>query len=322
MKLLKMTVASLAMVLVALGVRAQTPQEAADAYSAAGEKIKTRSFVEAIPMLEEAISIGEQAGEGADEIVREAKKMLPGIYFYAGGSLIQGQKPEEAIKYFEKAVTLAQEQEDVRVLGQAKEWVARTYVAMGANAFNSKDYKAAAEIFQKGYDVNPDNPELSLFLAQSYAEMKEYEKAYDAFRGVLALEQHGEKYKAQVADAKTKMAYYMLINANDIASAQPAQAIEILSESVGIVEDPQAYMLLLQTANNSKNYNKVIEFGDKAATAQTDAALKSTAYFFVGAAYDNKGDQAKAIENYKKVTAGPNVAAAKSQIAAIQASQG
>lgn len=321
MKLLKFTVASLAMALVTLGAYAQTPQEAAEAYTAAGEKIKEKNYVEAIPLLESAVEIGEAAGDEASEIVHEAKKILPGMYYRAGGTLAQGGKLNEALPYIEKAVTLAEKYEDMRTLGQAKNMVAQIYINMGGTAFNEKDYKTAAEIFQKGYDVNPDNPQLSLFLAQSYAEMKEYEKAYGAFRGVIALEQHGEKYKAQVADAKEKMAYYMLINANDIASAQPAQAIEILSESVEIVSDPQAYMLLLQTANNSKNFNKVIEFGDKAAEAQTDAALKSTAYFFMGAAYDNKGDQTKAIENYRKVTAGPNVAAAKAQITAIQAAQ-
>lgn len=311
----------MATMLMSLGVYAQTPQEAAEKLNEAVEKANAKDFVSASKLLEEAIQLGGEAGDEAGEVVREAKKMVPQVYFMAGGGLIQGQKPEEAIVYFEKAVKAAEETENVGVLTRAKDWVARTYIAMGANAFNEKNFETAAEIFQKGYDVNPNNPELALFLAQSYGEMGEFEKAYNTFKGVLALEEHGDKYAKDVTKAKETMTYYMLINASDLAPAQPTQAIEILTTAVALQPAPQAYMLLLQTANNSKNYNKVIEIGPAAIEAQTDAALKSTANFFVGAAYDNKGDQAKAVEFYRKVTAGPQVAAAKAQIAAIQAAQ-
>lgn len=309
------------MMAMALGANAQTLQEASEAYDAAGEAAKAKDYISAIASLEDAVSIGEMVGPEAEELVRAAKKMLPGVYFYAGGSLFQAGKPEEAITYFETAVTLAEEQEDVRILGNAKTWVANTYIKMGADAFNSKDYATAAEIFQRGYIVNPDSPQLALFLAQSYGELSEYDKAYEVFRNVISLEQHGEKYMKEVNSAKEQIARYMLVHANEIASSQAPRAIEILAESVGITPDPQAYMLLVQIANNSKNYDKVIEFGAKAAEAQTDAALKSSAYFYLGTAYDNKGDKTKAIENYRKVTSGPNAATAKSQIAAIQASQ-
>ncbi len=321
MKLLKMTIASLVMMTAAFGVYAQTIEEASEAYNAAAEKAKEKDYVAVVSLLENVISIGEKTGPDADELVREAKKMLPGMSFQAGGSLIQGGKPEEAIVYFEKAVTLAEEYEDVRTLGRAKDWVARTYVMMGGNAFNSKDYATAAEIFQKGYDVNPDNPQLALFLAQSYGEMKEYDKAYEVFRNVISLEQHGEKYAKEVNEAKGLIARYMLIHADDLKSSQPAQAVEILAESVAATPDPTAYLMLVQIANNSKNFDKVIEFGEKAAEAQTDAALKSAAYFYLGTAYDNKGNQTKAVEYYRKVTSGPNAATAKAQIAAIQAAQ-
>ncbi len=322
MKLLKMTFAALIMMMAALGgVHAQTIEEASEAYDAAAEKAKEKDYISVVSLLENAISIGEQTGTDGEELVREAKKMLPGMCFQAGGSLIQGGKPEEAIAYFEKAVELAEEYEDVRTLGRAKDWVARTYIMMGANAFNSEDYATAVEIFQKGYDVNPDNPQLALSLAKSYGGLKEYDKAYDVLRKVIAMEQYGDKYMKEVTEAKDLFATYMLVNASDIASSQPAKAIEILTESVAVTPDPQAYLLLMQIANNSKNFDKVIELGDKAAAAQTEADNKSTVYFFMGSAYDNKGNKDKAVENFRKVTSGPYAVAAKAQISAIQAAQ-
>ena len=284
-----MTIASLAIMVAAFGgAYAQTIQDAAEAYNAAGESITAKKYIDAIPYLEDAIMMAEMVGAEGEEIVREAKKLLPGINFQAGGQLIQAGKPEEAIVYFERAVVLAEEMEDVRILSNAKGWVARTYDSMGAGAFNAKDYATAAEIFQKGYTINPDFPALALHLGQSYGELKEYDKAYDIFRNVISLEQHGDKYTKEVAEAREHLANYTKLNANEIAASEPARAIEILSLMVADTPDPVAYALLVQTANNSKNYDKVIEFGEKAIEVQTEAANISNINFWLGSAYDNK----------------------------------
>lgn len=310
--------ATLAVMLVTLGAYAQTPQEVADKFNEAAEKINAKNFIEAVPLLEETVKMGEAVGDEAAEVTDKARKLLPGMYFQAGGSYIQQGKPEEALKYFETSLQKAEELKDVNVATRAKGWIGNTYLQMGAKAFNAKDFQAAAEIFEKGYEVAPNNTEIATNLAVSYAELKEYDKSYETFRNIIALEQHGDKYAKAVDNAKNRMAHYMMVNASAIASAQPAKAIDLLAEAVEVNPgNPQAYMLLLQTANNSKNYNKVIEFGAKAADVQTDAAQKSNAYFFLGAAYDNTGNKAKAIENYRKVTSGPNAAAAKSQVEAL-----
>lgn len=319
MKSLKFSIAALAL-LVTLGVRAQTPQEVADKYNEAVELIKAKNFGDAIPIVEEVITMAQAAGMEGEEVTNSAQQLLPQILFQYGGSLIQANKPAEALPNFEKAVDTAEKYGNTNILVRAKEWVGRTYLAMGAAAFNAQNYTEAAEIFAKGYEVAPNNTDLATNLAVSYAEMNDYDKAYETFRAIIALEQHGDKYKDAVANARGKMAYYMMLNANDLAKSKASDAIEVLKEAVTVAPDnQQAYMLLIQIGNNSKNFDTVIEYADKAAELQQDPDMKSTAYFLLAAAYENKGNKAKAIENYRKVTSGPHAADAKSQITALQA---
>ena len=325
MKIIRMTVAAIATMLVAAGanINAQDFETATEARNAAVEKAQAGNFVDAIPLFERVLEMEDATNGDAplSELALEARRVLPQLYLRAGAGFAQTGELDKAAQYLARAIELAEISEDVGTLSRAREMIAQVYVAMGGNAFNNKDFAAAAEIFQRGYDLNPGNPQLSMYLAQSYAEMGEYDQAFEIFRRIIALEEHGEKYKDNVAEARTRMSQYMLRNANAIASSQPARAIEILAESVTANSDPTAYMLLLQTANNSRNWDKVIEFGQRAAEAQTDAALRSTANFLTANAYDNKGDRARALELYRRVTAGPNAAAARTQIAAIEAGQ-
>ena len=61
----------------------------------------------------------------------------------------------------------------------------------------------------------------------------------------------------------------------------------------------------------------MIELGQAAADAQTDAADKSLMYYLLGAAYNAKEMKPQAIEAFRKVTAGPAVESAKAALAEL-----
>ncbi len=108
----------------------------------------------------------------------------------------------------------------------------------------------------------------------------------------------------------------ILVKASEAANASNAdEAIALTTRLLEI--DPtnaQAQLLRMQTINNQKNYAQVIEFGEAAAEAQTDEAQKSEVYFMLGKAYENQSNTGKAIEAFRKVTAGDFAAQARSLI--------
>jgi tetratricopeptide (TPR) repeat protein len=194
--------------------------------------------------------------------------------------------------------------------------VTNSYLKLGEAPFNAGNFAEAAEIYARAHEAIPANADIANRLAEAYGKMQEYEKAYAIFDELIAAE-------GPTADAaKSRLGFYMMLNANELKDSKPSEAVDILSRAIAVDGNPQAYMLLLQVANGSKNYDKIIEVGESAAEAQSDAAVKSTAYSLLGMAYQQKGDKAKAIEALRKVTSGPNAPAAKATITALQAEMG
>ncbi len=293
----------------ALAANAQTPQEVAAKYNEAGAKYTAKDYAAAITMFEEAIVMGEAAGEGAAETVSLAKGILPKVYLSYAGSLANAKKFDEALVYLDKTIASG----DATSAERAKSMTGQVYNVLGASAWNAQDFAKSAEYFGKAHELAPSNVKVATQLAESYGKLKEYDKSYALFEELIA------KGGAEADALKSRLAFYMLLNANEIRTSDAPKALELLTKAVDLEENPQAYLLLLQTASGAGNYARVVEFAERAAAAQADAAQKSNVYSMLGHAYEKMGSKDKAIEAYRKVTSGPNAAAAKAQVAALQA---
>ena len=285
MNKIKILIMSAAMMLATFGASAQSP-EFVELYNKAAELVTAKQYADAIPVLEEAIKVGLEAGAESAELVQDAQRLLPTCYFQLGGASVQGGNMEAALGYFVKAAELSELYGDVRTLTRANQWVARVYTAMGADAFNNKDYKTAAEIFSKGYEANPNDTDLALNLAMSYAEDGDYEKGFAVYESIIGLGESNSKYAEAAATAKSKIVYYLLADAaTKLSERNFEEGNALLERAIGV--DPtssEAYVMLIQSATNQQNWRRIIEFGDAAANAQTNEDNKSTIYFYLGAA--------------------------------------
>ncbi len=305
-----------AFALVAAGtVSAQTLTDVNAKFTEAATAMQAKDFNKAIPLFEQVIDEGLDI-EGAESLVAGAKKYLPQAVFVSGGMAFQQDKLDVALANFTKAADLAELYGEVGILTNARSWIGKTVMKQGADAFNNKDYAAAAAIFQKGYDANPNDMDVALNLAMSYSELKEYDKGNEVYNGIIALEGQDPRFDEAVATAKEQFTNYNMFRASECAQNKDyAGALTAADDVLSVIPNsPEASMLRLQTFNSQKDYNRVIEFGDATAALQTDPEQQSSANFLVGAAFQNKENYAKAIEYYKKVTAGANAETAKAQI--------
>ena len=234
-----------------------------------------------------------------------------------GGRAAQSQNLDEALKNFEKSAELAELYGDMTQMAKSNGWVAKIYQMQGGSAFNSKDYATAVGIFEKGYKADPDNTGMALNLAMSYCELGEYEKGMEIYEAI-AVKTH-PKYEADVAKAKEMMALY---TNNKVATMQEAGDFDgIIAMADAQLEKNPASALFqnvrLQAYANKKDYAKVIELGEAAAAAQTEAADKSLMYYLLGAAYNAKEMKDQAIAAFQKVTDGPAAENAKAVLAEL-----
>jgi tetratricopeptide (TPR) repeat protein len=258
--------------------------------------------------------------DGAESLVEGAKQALPIAIFQSGGGAFQGGRLDEALAHFSKAAEMAELYGNIQILNNARTWIGRTVLRQGADAFNAKDYATAASIFQKGYEGNPNDMDVAKNLAMSYIGMGDYAKGNDIYRAMIALAETDSRFAAAAAEATTKFTEDNLFRASEAAKNENfGEAIAATDEIIATIPaEPIAHMIRLQAYNSQKNYARIAELGEAAATAQTTAEAISDAWYLVGAAYQNMQNLPRAIEAYGKVTTGGNVASAKAQIAELQ----
>ncbi len=270
-------------------VAAQSVEEVGLKMKEAGELLNNKQLVQAIPVLEEVIRMGQEVGADAADIVAEAQKVLPACYQQKGSNLYKAKDMEGAIAAFSKAADLAELQGNVMMSRQLGRAISQLYMAQGIASFNTKDYTKALESFQKGVAQDPSNIQLAYYTAKSYAELGKLEEAVALYRQVIAAGAENSKFAEQAKGAQADLNNYLLVAASEAAKAGDIEKVQAYAAM--IPENADAGLLLIQTANNLKKYDIVVANGAEA--------------------YQNRGNNAKAIEWLKKVTAGGNVAAAK-----------
>lgn len=295
---------------------AQTIEDAAAKYEAGMAKFQSKSYAEAIKILTEAMNMGIDLNEDGAELVREIQGVLPKISLQEGMIAAQGKKYDEAVVSFLKAEEMADLYGDTQTRRAASRYISNVYLAMGVDSFNNKEYQKALEVFEKGYAQDPQNVQLAIFTAKSYAELPNLPKAVEIYKGVIEAGAANSKFAEQAAVAQKDVVYYVLFNMSEAVKTKDLEKLEELSDllATAIPNEPQSTLMVIQIANNLKKYDVVIARGEATATAQTENDKKSEAYFLLGAAYQNKENKAKAIEAFRKVTAGENVAAARTAV--------
>lgn len=280
-------------------------QDLTTVYNEAAAAYGVKDYATAAAKFEAVINQGVDS-ESADDmsLVATAKKMMPTCYFMLGGGGVRTQKYDEALKNFIKSAEIAELYGDMNAVAKAKGWEAKVYHIQGGEAYNNKDYVTASAIFAKGYAADPDNTEMALNLAMSYCEMGEYEKGMEVYEA-LAAKTH-PKYAEAAAKAKEMMAMY---TNNKVAAMQTAGDFDgiITMADALLVKNPESALaqnVRLQAYANKKDFAKVIELADAAATAQTDEADKSLMYYLLGVAYNAKEMKPQAIAAFQKVTTG------------------
>lgn len=310
----KLFVSVLALV-AAVSLSAQE-QDLTAVYNEAAAAYGAKNFAAAVTGFETVIDKGIDNEEAAS-MVATAKATLPKAYFMLGGTAAQQKKFDEALKNFVKSADLSELYGDTNQAAKAKAWEARIYQIQGGEAFNTKDYVKAAEIFAKGYAADPDNTEMALNLAMSYCESGRYAEGMDIYEAVAA--KTNPKYAADVAKAKEMIALYTNNEVARLQTANDFDGIITMADSL-LTKNPVnalAQKVRLQAYANKKDYTKVIELGEAAAEAQTDVEDKSLMFYLLGAAYNAKEMKPQAIAAFQKVTAGAAAANAKTALAEL-----
>ncbi len=314
MKRVKIAALALCGMLMAGGVCAQE----GNTIQAAGAKFEKfnaeKKYGDAYAALVEIETLATETDDAG--ALAQARSLMPVVAINAGVAAAGAKDYTMAKDYLGKAIETDMTYGDGRAANKAKDWMSKVYLYEGIGYFNDKNFTEAIAAFEKGKEYDPRNTDLSVNMAKCYGEMGNMDKAIEAYESILNIDDPHGRFVKPKADARKDLGTYITFAASESAKNKDLEALE---KYAGISErdsldTPEIYTLLVQAANNARNYDTVIGYSAKAAAAQSDAAARSNIYMLLGSAYDNKNNVEKAIEAYRKVVAGTNAAAAKKRI--------
>ena len=295
-------------------------------FNEGAKAIQAKNYPAAITLFETVIDKGMDSEDSKVlNCVATAKKYLPVCYQGVGLSAASQKNYAKAIEYLQKAADTAELYGNTTAKQKANMILAKVYQVQGGEAFNAKDFAAAAAVFEKGYAANPRNTDMALNLATSYCELGKFDEGMAIYEKICKMP--AEKYAAAIAKAQELKTLY---TNNKVASLQQAgdfDGVIAMAEKLAAASPALAEKIRIEAYNGKKDYAKVIALGEAAATAQANDEDKSAVYFLVGAAYNaqyNAGGnkdaalREKAVATLKKVTAGASVEAAKAALADLE----
>jgi len=299
------------MISLAFGAGAQTLDEAGAAFNEGIQFSKEEKYTEALAAYEKTIGICKQIGDEAMDLQIRAEQQLPLTYFNVAKGLYEAKNYSEAISNFEQSARFADQMGESKTADASRTYLAGIYTAMGNSGYKKEEFDSAIEKYNKALEFKPEYYKAYYGLGLVYKKQDNLPQMKEALDKAIAMAGDDSKTVENANDA----AGSAFRNAGALA-VQAKKYSDAVSNLLASQEynntDASAYYYLALAYNGLSQWDDAIAAANKAIELQSED--KSDIYFELGKSYEKKGDTAASCENYKKVTAGNNVAAAKYQI--------
>ncbi len=302
------------LMMLGMGVFAQSLTDAGQTFNDGTAQYKARNFGQAVKLYEQALKMCKAIGPDAADLQSQVETQLGNSYFWNGISLYKARKFDQAIAQLKKAKTFAASTHNDKIKNYAHIYIARVYSSKGLTMIKQKKLDEAAAQFALALKEKPD-------CYNAYYGKVLLDKEKNDMEAMMAATDH----LAQMATSNAKAAkrynqakyvtFTTLLNAGaeQLQKSNAAKALVFLNDAKKYGSANADLYYYSAVANLSlKKYDAAIAAAKKAISMQTTE--KSDIYFTLGQAYQGKGNKAAACSAFKHVVKGPNVKAAQYQI--------
>lgn len=277
----------------------ETYNAGATALNASNYTLAIESFNKAITMFE---SLGELDEQGTSTL-KSCKEVLPQIYLRYGKELAAKQEYGNAIAQLEKGIEIAKKYINPEVAKEAGDLIPQLVMAEANDNLNLGLFNEAIAGYNKALTYNPNDFDAYLRIGMAQTKLNNEDAAVAALTKAIEL---GEKENA----SKLLSTMYLKKAANAFSAKNNAEAFAMAKKSNQYFETAQGNQILGLSAMQLKKYDDAIP-ALEAYLAQGDNIKNKTSYLYsLGAAYEAKGNNAKACGYYKQVVSDPKYKAA------------
>jgi tetratricopeptide (TPR) repeat protein len=298
----------------AFNLTAQTLDEAGTAFNEGIQFTKELKFTEAAASYEKTIAICKQLGDEGMELQIKAEQQLPGTYFNLAKGLFDAKNYTDAIPDFEKSAQYADQMGEAKTADASRTYLAGIYYALGNADLKNEAPDAAIEKYNKALGYKESYYKAYYGLGLVYKKQNNLPLMKESFDKAISMA--GDDAKTITNAKEAAASAYQKAGAVALQSSKYSAAVEnlVASQEYDTTKASTYYYLAL-AYNGLSKWDDAVSSANRALELQTED--KSDIYFEIGKSYEKKGDNTAACENYKKVTGGNNVAAAKYQMETV-----
>ncbi|MBE0651973.1 MAG: tetratricopeptide repeat protein [Bacteroidales bacterium] len=297
-----------------LNVSAQSVSDAGNLYNQANQQFKNKAFGQAVKLYEQALQTCKDAGPDAFSLQTQVQTQLGKAYFWNGISFYQQRNFDEAIAQLEKGIKMNTLSGDSKFKALSVDYAARVYASKGNASLMQKNYADAAAQYDAALKVDPNSINAYYGKCLLAKEQKNLDEMATLVKKVGTLVSTNSKGPQLYGQAR-QMAFAAYLNegASELQKEKYADALTNFDKANEFYSGSATLYYYVALANvKLKKWDAAISNGQKALSMERNS--KSDIYFTLGQAYEGKGLNDSACKEYKNVTTGPNVAAAKYQI--------
>ena len=308
----------------AASLTAQTLTDVINEFNAGVEKLNNQEYEVSLGHFNQVLSLAETVGDEANDMKASAQKQIPAVYYRQATVFMKRKQYDNAIPYLEKTVefaTLYNNNEEISK--KAAGYLPQLYVLEGNRSWKNDSHDEAIAYFDKALALNENLYQANQGKGMVYLEDDETDLMLEAFAKAKegAMAKGDEKTIASINEAIDT--YYNKFIVEEMAMVDPEDndytyVVEACENALAANPDnPRALYHLAIVANKSVEYDKAIEYAEKALAHETEPVWISAINFELGSAFQNTADYNKACEVLKKVTEEPFLTRAEQKMGSI-----
>lgn len=295
-----------------LFAQAQSVDDAGAALNQGIKHKKEGNYQKAAKNFKKAIDLAQMAGPDAFSIEEDAKKQLPIMYFKDAAEAYQGKKYEEAADKFKKAANIAKQYNNNNLYKKAARNVPALYNAIANSQRKQKNFEEAHTYFDKAIDFNSSYAKAYLGKMLIYKALGDEDNMMAMVKKIKEINPNGKS--AQNAESLVQTYYLKKAKGKVDAENYSAALEDIKKYNKYGSGNAQGFYLSSVVYNKMGQYQKGVDFANKALNDNPAKDLKSNIYFELGNAYAGLNKTTEACNAYANALGGPSGEAAKYQM--------
>ena len=303
---------------------AQTLTDVINEYNAGVESLNNQEYDAALESFNQVLALAETVGAEADDLKAQAETQIPSTYYRQATVFMKRKQYDNAIPLLEKTVEMAKQynnNEDIR--DKAAGYLPQLYMMQGNVEWKNKNYDEAIVYFDKVLAFDPNIYQACQGKGMVYLEQDKTEEMLKCFANAKkgAEAKNDTKTIDQINGVIDN--YYNKFITDEMASVDPEEAdytyvVEACENALAAnPNNPRALYHMALVSNKNVEYDKAIEYAEKALQYEKEPVWISAINYELGSAYQNTADYDKACETLQKVVEEPFLSQAEKKMESI-----